>query len=103
MVGSGEDARANPRRSLVPMPDPESADPEEGVENSERPVESSGADGVAELRMLFESLDKDSDGTVSGKEWGKKVKENQALLGKYFGGIRFIKSSASSVVEGCER
>jgi Ca2+-binding EF-hand superfamily protein len=42
--------------------------------------------GLTELRGLFDSLDKDHDGKVTGQEWGKKVKENQALLAKYFGG-----------------
>ena len=42
--------------------------------------------GLAELRNLFDSLDKDHDGKVTGQEWGKKVKEHQTLLAKYFGG-----------------
>ena len=42
--------------------------------------------GLAELRNLFDSLDKDHDGKVTGQEWGKKVRENQTLLAKYFGG-----------------
>jgi Ca2+-binding EF-hand superfamily protein len=42
--------------------------------------------GVEELRILFDTLDADGDGNVTSQEWGKKVKENQALLSKYFGG-----------------
>jgi hypothetical protein len=41
---------------------------------------------LEELRNLFDSLDKDHDGKVTGQEWGKKVKEHQTLLAKYFGG-----------------
>ena len=42
--------------------------------------------GIVELRQLFDTLDVDHDGKVTGQEWGKKVKENQTLLAKYFGG-----------------
>ena len=44
------------------------------------------AEGLEELRKLFDTLDKDKDGNVTGQEWGKKVKEQQELLSKYFGG-----------------
>lgn len=44
------------------------------------------AEGLEELRKLFDTLDKDQDGKVTGQEWGKKVHENQELLSKYFGG-----------------
>jgi Ca2+-binding EF-hand superfamily protein len=44
------------------------------------------AEGAAELRALFDRLDKDGDGTVSSKEWGSVVAKNKELLQKYFGG-----------------
>ena len=31
------------------------------------------ASRLAELRRLFDTLDKDGDGNVTGQEWGKKV------------------------------
>jgi len=43
-------------------------------------------EGVAELKGLFESLDGDSDGKVSGKEWGSAVFKKQDIMKKYFGG-----------------
>jgi Ca2+-binding EF-hand superfamily protein len=43
-------------------------------------------EGAAELKALFETLDKDGDGKVSGKEWGSAVYKNQDILKKYFGG-----------------
>ena len=39
-----------------------------------------------ELRALFNTLDTDKDGKVTSKEWGGKVKQNQAVLQKFFGG-----------------
>merc|ERR1719353_33502 len=51
-----------------------------------RTSEISAEKGVEELRKLFDTLDKDNDGKVTGQEWGKKVKEHQAVLSKYFGG-----------------
>ena len=42
------------------------------------------ADGQAELKALFETLDTDDDGKVSGKEWGSKVTSNQEIMTKYF-------------------
>jgi len=50
------------------------------------PPAADASKGLAELRNLFDSLDKDHDGKVTGQEWGKKVKEHQTLLAKYFGG-----------------
>ena len=44
-------------------------------------------EGKDELRQLFETLDKDGDGTVSGKEWGSAVKKNKAAMSKFFGGL----------------
>ena len=44
------------------------------------------AKGNAELKAIFVALDKDSDGKVSSKEWGKGVSKNQEVLKKYFGG-----------------
>merc|ERR1719171_1940399 len=48
--------------------------------------EAAAGKGLVELRQLFDTLDVDHDGKVTGQEWGKKVKQNQALLAKYFGG-----------------
>eukprot|EP00930_Biecheleria_cincta_P081151 TRINITY_DN6987_c0_g1_i5.p1 TRINITY_DN6987_c0_g1~~TRINITY_DN6987_c0_g1_i5.p1 ORF type:complete len:664 (-),score=132.18 TRINITY_DN6987_c0_g1_i5:125-2071(-) len=42
--------------------------------------------GRAALRGLFNSLDKDSSGRVSSKEFGKGLKANEAMLRQYFGG-----------------
>mmetsp|Transcript_26567 Transcript_26567/g.65794 ORF Transcript_26567/g.65794 Transcript_26567/m.65794 type:complete len:126 (-) Transcript_26567:51-428(-) len=42
--------------------------------------------GKEELHALFKTLDKNSDGTVSSKEWGSAVSRNKELLAKYFGG-----------------
>jgi len=50
------------------------------------PDETPRGSGVDQLRSLFESLDKDSDGKVSSKEWGGQLKRNQAALSKHFGG-----------------
>mmetsp|Transcript_80006 Transcript_80006/g.138871 ORF Transcript_80006/g.138871 Transcript_80006/m.138871 type:complete len:460 (-) Transcript_80006:16-1395(-) len=43
-------------------------------------------DGQAELRELFDTLDKDSNGRVSAKEWGRSVSEHKDIMSKYFGG-----------------
>mmetsp|Transcript_33037 Transcript_33037/g.65706 ORF Transcript_33037/g.65706 Transcript_33037/m.65706 type:complete len:168 (-) Transcript_33037:315-818(-) len=43
-------------------------------------------EGRAELKALFTTLDKDGDGKVTSKEWGKAVKKNKDMLAKYFGG-----------------
>ena len=43
-------------------------------------------EGKAELRALFDTLDKDGDGRVTGKEWGSAVYKNQDMIKKYFGG-----------------
>ena len=44
------------------------------------------AEGHAELHALFQQLDKDTNGSVSSKEWGGAVFQNKELLAKYFGG-----------------
>ena len=44
------------------------------------------AEGAKELKALFDTLDKDGDGRVTGKEWGSAVKKNKDVLQKYFGG-----------------
>mmetsp|Transcript_17031 Transcript_17031/g.25780 ORF Transcript_17031/g.25780 Transcript_17031/m.25780 type:complete len:269 (+) Transcript_17031:440-1246(+) len=38
------------------------------------------------LKELFDTLDKDADGKISGKEWGSAVYKNQHMMQKYFGG-----------------
>lgn len=43
-------------------------------------------EGSAELKQLYETLDKDGDGKVSSKEWGSAVYKNQDIMKKYFGG-----------------
>merc|ERR1711904_185185 len=43
-------------------------------------------EGIAELKSLFNKLDKDSNGRISSKEWGKAVGQNKEILAKYFGG-----------------
>merc|ERR1712096_137839 len=41
---------------------------------------------LAELKKLFDTLDKDGDSGVDGKEWGIAVSHNWDTLSKYFGG-----------------
>ena len=43
-------------------------------------------EGKAELEALFKTCDKDSDGKVTSKEWGKAVGKNRDVMQKYFGG-----------------
>lgn len=43
-------------------------------------------EGRAELKALFDTLDKNSDGKVSSKEWGSGVSKNKEIMAKYFGG-----------------
>lgn len=43
-------------------------------------------EGLAELKALWDTLDKDGDGHVTGKEWGSAVKKNEQVLKKFFGG-----------------
>ena len=43
-------------------------------------------EGQAELKALFATLDKDGDGSVTSKEWGKALSKNKELMAKYFGG-----------------
>ena len=42
--------------------------------------------GRAELKALFESLDKDGDGRLSYKEWMRGLDKNVEVLSKHFGG-----------------
>ena len=42
--------------------------------------------GQAELKALFDELDKDSSGKVSSKEWGSSVSKHRDKLAKHFGG-----------------
>lgn len=43
-------------------------------------------EGSAELKKLWDTLDKDGDKKISGKEWGSAVYKSQELMSKYFGG-----------------
>jgi len=43
-------------------------------------------EGYADLEALFKTLDKDGNGTVDKKEWGKAVSKNRKKLAKFFGG-----------------
>ena len=43
-------------------------------------------EGVGEMRALWDKLDKNADGKITGKEWGSKVYAEQDLMSKYFGG-----------------
>jgi len=43
-------------------------------------------EGAKELKALFESLDKNGDGRVTGKEWGSAVSKNKDMMSKFFGG-----------------
>jgi Ca2+-binding EF-hand superfamily protein len=43
-------------------------------------------DNLAELKALFDTIDKDGDGRVTSKEWGSAVSKNQDIMRKYFGG-----------------
>jgi len=43
-------------------------------------------EGAAELKALFDGLDKDGDGRVTGKEWGSALNKNKDVMSKYFGG-----------------
>ena len=52
----------------------------------------------AEFRDLWDKLDKNGDGKVTGKEWGSKVYAEQELMSKYFGG-----SSLKEIGEGFNR
>jgi len=46
----------------------------------------SSEEGRAELKALFSTLDKDGDGKVTKKEWGKALSKNKDLVSKFFGG-----------------
>ena len=43
-------------------------------------------EGTAELKALFDTLDKDTDDAVSSEEWGHAVGKNKAAMAKYFVG-----------------
>jgi Ca2+-binding EF-hand superfamily protein len=55
-------------------------------------------EGTEEMRALWEDLDKDNDGKVSGKEWGSQVYAKQDVMSEYFGG-----SSLQEIGEGFNR
>jgi len=59
------------------------------VLSSEAALASSSA---TELKSLFDTLDKNGDGRVTGQEWGSAVSKNQDVMSKFFGG-----SSVSAV------
>ena len=42
-------------------------------------------EGLIELRMLFESIDSDSNGRISSHEWAQAVQQRPELVAKYFG------------------
>lgn len=42
--------------------------------------------GLAELKRLFDELDKDGNGTVSKKEWGSALTQHASTLSTFFGG-----------------
>ena len=42
-------------------------------------------EGKAEMKALFQACDKDGNGTVSSKEWGKAIKSNWKVMAKFFG------------------
>lgn len=44
-------------------------------------------EGLAELKALWSSLDKDGDGTVTSHEWGKGVAKHWKAMAKFFGGV----------------
>merc|ERR1712010_43262 len=46
----------------------------------------SSAEGVAKIKALFDGLDKNGDGGVSGKEWGSSVSKKRDELAAVFGG-----------------
>ena len=43
-------------------------------------------EGKAKLRELWTTLDKDGNGTISSKEWGKGVSANWKAMSSFFGG-----------------
>lgn len=47
----------------------------------------SSPEGLAELKALFEDLDKDGNGSISAKEWGKGVAKHWKTMAKFFGGV----------------
>ena len=56
------------------------------------------AEGEKEVQDLWDRLDKDGDGRVTGKEWGSKVYAEQEMMSKYFGG-----TTLSEIGEGFNR
>jgi Ca2+-binding EF-hand superfamily protein len=43
-------------------------------------------DGAAKMRDLWNKLDNNDDGKITGKEWGSKVYQEQELMSEFFGG-----------------
>ena len=58
------------------------------VKQAEKQCEAAMAsdDGKSKLRELFHTLDKNSDGEVTAKEWGQGAFKNKELIAQYFGG-----------------
>ena len=44
------------------------------------------ADGLDELKVVFDSMKKDEDGNVSYKIWMRSLNKNQVVLSKFLGG-----------------
>jgi len=76
-----------PDHTQPPLPDESVAAASSLLEPATRALVDamSTEEGYAELHALFATLDKDGDGTVTSKEWGKAVTRNKVLLAKYFG------------------
>jgi Ca2+-binding EF-hand superfamily protein len=60
-------------------------------------------EGAAELKGLFETIDANSDGTVTADEWGAALSENAELIAKYFGGSGKKGSSKKTLTKAFKR
>jgi len=91
--GASKKAPVEEKADSTPAPEPADNKPaatllsgEAGDASPEADKPDASPEGLEELRKLFDTLDKDNDGNVTGQEWGHKVTENKELLSKYFGG-----------------